>query len=84
LSPGSVPAISGNQLIRLLIRDGWQEGRHGKHGMTLTKKGDDRTRVTLVPTTDSSLPKGTLMAILNEKQTGLGRKGFLELLSRAN
>jgi predicted RNA binding protein YcfA (HicA-like mRNA interferase family) len=77
-----IPAISGEQLIKLLQKDGWEPGRKAKHGITLTKSSGNRTRVTFVPTTRASLPIGTLQAILSNKQTGLGKKGLLELLNK--
>ena len=77
-----IPAISGNQLIKLLQKDSWEPGRKAKHGITLTKSFGNRTRVTFVPNTRASLPIGTLQAILSNKQTGLGKKGLLELLNK--
>jgi len=78
-----VPAISGKQLIKLLKRDGWVEGRRTKHGIALTKPIGERTKVTIVPDTRASLPDGTLQAILGTKQTGIGKKGLLGLLNRS-
>lgn len=78
----SFPAITGRKLVRLLKKDGWSDGRKAKHGITLTKKFSDRTRVTFVPDTDASLPIGTLLDILSNDQTGLGRKGLLNLLNK--
>ncbi|PIP13799.1 MAG: hypothetical protein COT45_02960 [bacterium (Candidatus Stahlbacteria) CG08_land_8_20_14_0_20_40_26] len=77
-----LPAITGKQLIRLLEKDGWKENRKATHGISLTKKVGDRILVTVIPDTKASLPKATLMAILSEKQTGLGKKGLLELLNK--
>ena len=78
----SLPAITGRKLISLLKKDGWSDGRKAKHGITLTKKFSDRTRVTFVPDTRASLPIGTLQDILSGDQTGLGRQGLLDLLNR--
>ncbi len=74
--------LSGKQLIKLLIKDGWSIGRKAKHGITLTKSFSDRTKVTFVPDTRASLPLGTLMAILGSKQTCIGRKGLADLIDK--
>lgn len=79
---GSLPAISGNELIKVLVSDGWVEGKHSTHGAKLTKRIGNQTLVTIVPTKNDSLPIGTLMAILGTKQTCLGREGLLRLLGR--
>jgi predicted RNA binding protein YcfA (HicA-like mRNA interferase family) len=78
----TIPALNGFELIKLLKKDGWIEHRQTTHGIALRKRLDDRTRITIVPKTRATLPIGTLMAILGEKQTGLGRSGLLQLLSR--
>ena len=78
----SLPGISGTDLIKLLKKDGWKEGRRTTHGIQLTKAFGDRTRVTIVPTKDRHMPNGTLAAILGPKQTGIGRDAFLTLLHR--
>ncbi len=77
-----IPALSGIELIKLLRKEGWIEHRQTNHGVALTKKISDRTKVTIIPKSKTSLPKGTLMAILGPKQTGIGAKGLLELLNR--
>lgn len=79
---GGLPAITGNQLIKLLKKDGWNEGKRGKHGLTLTKKFGDRTSVTTVPTKDDSLPNGTLSAILGPQQTQIGKDGLKNLIGK--
>ncbi|HEC87934.1 MAG TPA: hypothetical protein ENI52_01300 [Thermoplasmata archaeon] len=77
-----IPAISGKKLIRLLKKDGWNRARNTSDGMCLKKKVGNRIRVTYIDNTSKSLPIGTLMAILSDKQTGLGKKGLLELINR--
>jgi len=82
LKRSKLPSLRGTDLIRLLKADGWQEGRYATHGMTLTKRFGERTRVTFIPPKRGSLPEGTLMAILSDKQTGLGKNGLLELIDK--
>jgi len=82
LTNNKLPAISGKKLIDLLKKDGWIEGRRATHGLALTKKFKDKVRVAIIPTKGKSLPTGTLMAILSDKQTGLGKEGLLELIKR--
>jgi len=77
-----LPAISGKQLMKLLMKDGWQAGRHATHGRTLSKRFGSRTRVTFIPDKSKALPQGTLSAILGHKQTQLGRKGLSELIEK--
>ncbi len=76
----SLPGISGTELIKVLKKDGWIEGRRTTHGVQLTKVFGDRTRVTIVPTKDKHMPNGTLAAILGPKQTGIGREGLLTMM----
>lgn len=78
----TLPAITGKQLIRLLRRDGWTEVRRTNHGIAFTKTIDDRKRLTLVPDKRSTLPDGTLAAILGPKQSGLGRVGLARMIQR--
>jgi predicted RNA binding protein YcfA (HicA-like mRNA interferase family) len=77
-----LPAISGKQLIKLLILDGWEIKKRGTHGMSLYKKIGNRRIVTTVPDKKDSLPNGTLGAILSVKQTQLGKKGLAKLISK--
>jgi predicted RNA binding protein YcfA (HicA-like mRNA interferase family) len=76
------PAITGKQLINLLVRDGWQEGRKANHGICLTKHVDERIRVTFIPDSSVSLPSGTLSAIFGSKQTGIRKKKLQELINK--
>jgi ABC-type nitrate/sulfonate/bicarbonate transport system ATPase subunit len=38
--------------------------------------------VTVIPDTRASLDEGTLAAILGSKQTGIGKKGLLNLINK--
>jgi len=78
----SIPAITGKQLIKLLQKDRWVVGRRTNHGISLTKPTGKRIKVTVVPDTRASLPIGTLQKILGVKQTGIGKKGLLDLLNK--
>jgi predicted RNA binding protein YcfA (HicA-like mRNA interferase family) len=62
-----LPRITGKQLIKLAVKNGWVAGRYARHGRTLTKKFPDRTRVTFVPDTRAELDEGTLAAIIGPK-----------------
>jgi predicted RNA binding protein YcfA (HicA-like mRNA interferase family) len=77
-----LPALSGRQLIELLQRDGWVFKRRATHGVALAKRFGDRTRVTVIPDTSVPLDDGTLAAILGVKQTGIGKKGLLDLVNK--
>jgi len=77
-----IPAISGKQLSRLLQKDGWVIGRKTQHGISLTKSVSGRTKVTVIPDTRAALPDGTLSAILGVMQTGIGKRGLLNLLNK--
>jgi hypothetical protein len=48
----------------------------------MSKKYPDRTRVTVIPVKKSSLIDNTLSLILSSKQTGIGKRGLLELLNK--
>ncbi len=75
-------AISGKKLIKLLRKDGWIPKRHTQHGIALAKTIGDHTKVTVIPDTRASLDEGTLAAILGPKQTGIGKRGLLELINK--
>ena len=79
-----LPAISGNQLIKLLVdHDGWEVARRANHGKSLRKQfPNERFKVTVIQTTNQSLPIGTLLAILGPKETGFMRDGFIKLLEK--
>ena len=77
-----IPAISGKKLIKLLQKDNWVIKRQAQHGIALAKHIGDRTKVTVIPNTNASLDEGTLSAILGPKQTGIGKKGLLNLVNK--
>ncbi len=78
-----IPPVTGKQLIKLLMADGWGLKKNvGKHGVCLRKKFSDRTRVTFVPDKKAVLPPGTLGDILGSLQTNLGKSGLRKLFEK--
>lgn len=77
-----LPAISGKKLIRLLLRDRWTIHRRTRHGIALIKATGDHTRVAVIQDTRADLPDGTLSKILGRDQTGIGKKGLLDLINK--
>ena len=76
-------AVTGIQLIKLLIKDGWIVKRRTNHEVSLAKKFNNRVRVTIIPTKkNQSLPSGTLGSILGPKQTNIGREGLRNLINK--
>jgi predicted RNA binding protein YcfA (HicA-like mRNA interferase family) len=80
--PSKLPAVTGYQLIAHLEKGGWTTGRKANHGRTMTKSDGGCIRVTFIPETRASLPKGTLGAILGPKQTGIGKEGLQKLIRK--
>lgn len=80
------PAVTGKQLLKLLMADGWEVTRRAKHGIFLRKRFSTATRtttrITLVKNTNAVIPDGTLGSILGPKQTGLGKAGLRRLINR--
>ena len=68
--------------MKLLAADGWIKGPHTRHGTAFYKDDGGEVRTTVIPNKSDSLPIGTLRNILGQKQTALGRKGFLRLLRK--
>ena len=77
-----IPTLTGRELYRLLIADGWEFQRHTRHGDFLTKTVGVKNRTTLVKNNGRDIPKGTLAEILSQRQTGLGRDGLIRLIER--
>lgn len=78
-----LPAITGNQLVELLQKDGWVIQRKCNHGLSMSKEIDGRRIVTVVPTKkNTSLPDGTLSSILGSKQTRIGKDGLRKLIEK--
>lgn len=78
-----IPPVTGRQLIRLFIRDGWEVKRqHSSHVILSKMDREGRHRVVVIPNRRSPLPDGTLNAIIGLRQSGIGRSGLRELLDR--
>ena len=80
--PGDLPALTGDQLIRLLTLDGWEPDRRSRHGVALAKIIGGRRRIAVVPTKPGSMHANTLRRLLSTKQTGIGRAGLARLIER--
>ena len=77
-----LPRISGKQLIKLVVKDGWVIQRRARHGVALSKEFDNRNRVTVIPDSRAELDEGTLSAIIGYKQLGIGKEGLLKIIDR--
>lgn len=79
-----IPPITGPQLIRLLIKDGWQERlKRAREGSFLYKVDESgRRRTTVIASKRGELKPGTLSHILGPSQSNIGRTGLAELIKR--
>lgn len=77
-----LPAVTGNQLIKLLKKDGWLATGQNAHVVKLRKQFNDRVRITIIQPINDSLATGTLSAILSFKQTGIGKDGLVNLIEK--
>ena len=72
-----LPVVSGEQLIKILLKEGFIKKRQKGSHVTLEKKTDEKTYKTVIPL-HGSLAKGTLNSIL--KNTGLTKEDLLKLI----
>jgi len=80
---GDIPGLTGNQLIALLVKDGWTRSGQRTHGYALTRRdANGRVRIALVKPTNKTIPDSTLGAILSVKQSGIGRAGLKDMIER--
>lgn len=77
-----LPPITGKKLRALLEKGGWTAHRRTRHGIALIKEIDGRTKITIVQDTRANIPDGTLADIVGPKQTGIGKKGLLDLANK--
>jgi len=75
-----LPVVSSKQIIRVLKQLGFDYApKRGKGShLAFVKHGSDKTRLVIVPDRDS-IPKGTLLAIL--EQAGVAKDEFIRLLN---
>lgn len=79
----SLPAITGDQLVTLLEKDGWSNEGKTTHGISMQKLVDGRHRVVIIPCKKSrSIPTKTLHDMLGMKQSGIGRSGLVDLIDK--
>ena len=76
-----LPTITGDQLITLLVKDGWEACGRKTHGIGLKKKVGDRYLITVVPA-KRTLVDFVLSSILGPKQTCIGKRGLLDLVNK--
>lgn len=76
-----LPTITGEQLIALLMKDGWVNCGQKTHGVGLTKKVGNRNLVTVIPV-NRELVDYVLSSILGTQQTCIGKKGLLGLVNK--
>ena len=74
---GDLPAITGPQLLRLFLLDGWTEHHRTTHGVSVQRPGHNPT---IIPLKNKPLPDGTLGAILGVKQSGMGKQRLRALI----
>jgi predicted RNA binding protein YcfA (HicA-like mRNA interferase family) len=78
---GGLPALTGNELIKLLKKDGWEEDGKRTHGLALKKPfPNGLIRSTVVKMSNDTIPNSTLGLILGPKQTNLGKPGLRKLI----
>lgn len=77
-----IPAVTGKQLIRLFLADGWEINRYARHAVLLQKRFSDRTRIVAIPDKRAVLPPGTLGNILGPRASGIGKAGLRAMFER--
>lgn len=78
------PALTGEQLISLLEKDGWVRLGYRTHGVSMQKKmKDGQILVTVIPIKkNKSIAEKTLGNILSVKQTRIGKAGLIALIEK--
>ena len=72
-----LPVLSGRELIRILVKQGWEQSRiHGSHAILIRVQNGKKTAV-VVPL-HREIDRGTLLEIL--RQAGLTREQLLGVL----
>jgi predicted RNA binding protein YcfA (HicA-like mRNA interferase family) len=75
-----IPAITSAKVIRILRGAGFVFDRHAKGSHEIYYNPVTKRRTTVPNHPGTTLPKGTLMAII--KQAGIDRNEFLKLLKK--
>lgn len=70
-----LPIVSGEQVIKLLQKEGFSVTRQKGSHISLHKKLEDGTTVLVVVPRKSEIKKGTLLSII--KQSGMNRDDFI-------
>ena len=70
-----LPIVSGEQVIKLLQKEGFSVTRQKGSHISLHKKLEDGTTVLVVVPRKSEIKKGTLLSII--KQSGMNRDEFI-------
>lgn len=72
-----LPVLSGHEVIKVLIKDGWKQRRTKGSHVIFIKKINDQKMALVVPL-HKEIDKGTLIEII--RQARLKREEFLNLL----
>lgn len=72
--------ITGRELIRLLLADGWTIKRRARHGLWMEKRTEQGLLTTTVKDVNHPIGQNTLKQILGPTQTGLGSTGLRRLM----
>lgn len=76
-----LPAITGEQFVALLEKDGWYIEGKTTHGISMQKYINGRHRVAIIPCkSNRSMNPKTLHDILSVKQSGITRAGLKTLI----
>lgn len=75
-----LPVVSSKKIIKILERLGFDYApKRGKGShLAFVKRDKDTTRLVIVPDNRKEIPKGTLLAVL--EQAGLTKEEFIGLL----
>lgn len=71
-----LPIISGNQILKLLQKEGFTITRQKGSHISLHKKLDDGSTILVVVPRKSEIKKGTLLSII--KQARMTREEFID------
>lgn len=73
-----LPVVSGNQVIKLLQKEGFQITRQKGSHISLHKKSEEGKIILVVVPQKREIKKGTLLSII--KQSGMTRDEFISRL----